>query len=68
MVGGSELGAGIDSGAVALDQVGLTLKLEGQVIEGGRRGVPEDGDVVMGVPLLRKPRLRAPETSIALYG
>ena len=40
---------GVDGSAVTLDQVGLTLKLEGQVIEGGSGGVSEDGDIVVGV-------------------
>ena len=40
---------GVSGSAVTFDQVGLTLKLEGQVIQGGGGGVPEDGDIVVGV-------------------
>ena len=49
VVGDSEGRTGVDGNAVTLDQVGFTLKLEGQVIEGGGGGVPEDGDIVVGV-------------------
>ena len=46
--------------AVTFDQVGLTLKLEGQVIEGGSGGVSEDGDIVVGVAVAEEAPDRGP--------
>ena len=51
---------GVGGSAVTLDQVGLTLKLEGQVIQGGGGGVPEDGDIVVGVAVAEEAPNRGP--------
>ena len=61
-----KVGAGVDGGAVALDQVGLTLKLEGQVIEGGAEGCRKTAMSWWVLPLLRKPPTAGPcRSSIA---
>ena len=55
---------GVSGSAVTFDQVGLALKLEGQVIQGGGGGVPEDGDIVVGVAVAEKPPTAGPCRSV----
>ena len=50
----------VGGSAVTFDQVGLTLKLEGEVIQGGGGGVSEDGNIVVGVAVAEEAPDRGP--------